>query len=120
MNKYISSIGNGEYVIQFCTDNEDNYDVVQDVICLCKDGKNIREEVEKKKQELYERDVPKKVVIGYDMGVACESCPICYGRSIRNGYCTRRIENGIRIGAPFKYCPDCGQRLDWSDIEEEE
>lgn len=116
MNKYICRIGDGNYSLRFCTDNKENFYAVKKVAELCEDGKNIQAEIEKKKRELYERDIPKKVQIDSDMGVMYEHCPICWNRDIRNGYCTHINKYGIKTGEIFKYCPNCGQKLDWNDI----
>ena len=54
-----------------------------------------------------EKQIPKKPMISYDERVKenwC-SCGVC-----AFGLCWKRTIH-------YKYCPDCGQKLDWSDEE---
>ena len=54
-----------------------------------------------------ERQIPKKPMISYDERVKenwC-SCGVC------------AFGFGWKRAVHYKYCPDCGQKLDWSDEE---
>lgn len=56
-------------------------------------------------REAREKQTPKKVrYIGMNQSIGTKigSCPTCDGRPLRE--------------CDFKYCPDCGQKLDWSGI----
>lgn len=55
-------------------------------------------------REAREKQTPKEVrYIGMNQSIGTKigSCPMCDGRPLRK--------------CDFEYCPDCGQKLDWSE-----
>ena len=56
-----------------------------------------------------EKQIPKKVVLGYDeQDDIC--CPTCnFGLAVVDSY---KYESVV-----YNYCPCCSQKLDWSDTE---
>lgn len=57
--------------------------------------------------EALKKQIPAPVIMLGFNGSICTAigcCPICDGKLLRE--------------CDFKYCPDCGQRLDWSDTDE--
>lgn len=55
--------------------------------------------------EALEKQIAKKVIVR-DIGVDTYDCPSC-----ENIY--------LSCGGVYKYCPNCGQKLDWSGVDVE-
>lgn len=58
-----------------------------------------------------EKQIPKKPLDKQTPVITWAICPVCKGeRNMRGGKANRIFKSN-------EYCPDCGQRLDWSDTD---
>ena len=58
----------------------------------------------KKAVEVFEKQIPRKPI---EKSPWVYHCPRCDSRTIEDAFIKK-----------FKFCPDCGQALDWSDVDE--
>lgn len=64
-------------------------------------------------EEIVKKAIPMKPIDIQTPVVTWGLCPVCKGEYRKLG------KKPNRVFLSDKYCPDCGQRLDWSDIEDE-
>lgn len=63
-------------------------------------------------KEIVKKAIPMKPIDIQESLLTWGLCPICKGE----GEYRTLGRNLNRVNIYHKYCPDCGQRLDWSDI----
>lgn len=68
------------------------------------------EELSKCIDEALEKQIPKKPLDIHTPVVTWGLCPVCKGELNKLGGRPNRVFFGIN------YCSDCGQRIDWSDV----
>lgn len=63
-------------------------------------------------EKIVKKAIPMKPIDIQTPVVTWGLCPVCKGEYRKLG------KKPNRVFLSDKYCPDCGQRLDWSDIDE--
>lgn len=90
------------------TESEAKAILERDLNCL-KQNKALPDSIEAMELSInaLEKQIPKKPMISYDERVKENwySCSVC------------AFGFGWKRTIHYKYCPDCGQKLDWSDEE---
>ena len=89
--------------------NYEDYQKALDSIC----GRCFKDTEEYKKvlQELVDKAAPKKVLGKWKPGYDPK---LYYPDSYHCPSCSRQL----RRDRSYKYCPRCGQKLDWSEVDE--